>query len=321
MSNRKILLYSFLVLFLTASLVLAGNPKIVGIEIPSKWGASWKFPIKNLDNSRHIGDKQQSIQDLRNLRDGDVLVIGTHSNPQVFGSGDQTYDWSQFWEHFGIQNPPRLGAVIIAGCTIDITDQDLENIRSSFSAGAVFTPRGSYGMPHIVSTDAIILSFRKGTSFEKIEKQVSRTHFMKLHPSIKPYWTLTQANTRRSYDEFQRQGEISAEDDTPVRGGVYIYIHKFGNGGRIHIGSWDSYNAKKKYRNEWLAGMSEEFLEKDLLFQEQHFNDKQSASSFICGQIGNKRYLNILGWGQVPVGELDTKTYYIDGLGCTIPRN
>lgn len=302
--------------FLTVFCFATNDPKYIGIEIASKWGASWRFPVNSIDNSNNTTFKGH----ITSLKDGDVLIVGTHSTPRIFGSGNDKIPWADFWKHFNVTNPPKLGAVIIAGCTIDITDEELENIRRSFGAGVAFTPRSSYGLPHIMSTETIIQRLQSGMSLEKIAQTVERTHYVAYDPSIKPYWNLRQANTKRSYVTSVEDSNRESQNNTRVRSGVVIYINKFGNAGRIHIGSWKSYIANKKYRNEWLAGMSEEFLDKDILFDGQQFESKKQASDHICGKITEKHYRKILGWGMVPMGKYKSKTYYIDGLGCKIPQ-
>ena len=98
---------------------------------------------------------------LRQLRDGDVLVLSVHSNPNVFGLGaTEPISWSNFWSVFRIDKPPRLASVIIAGCMsvetgkgfVHATQSDIERLRSIFNAKTLFAP-GSEINPLIASND------------------------------------------------------------------------------------------------------------------------------------------------------------------------
>ena len=97
---------------------------------------------------------------LGQLRDGDVLVLSVHSNPNIFGLGKMKVPWSKFWATFGIVRPPRLASVIIAGCMsveggdgyIHATQSDIERLRSIFNAKTLFAP-GSEINPLIAAKD------------------------------------------------------------------------------------------------------------------------------------------------------------------------
>lgn len=132
-----------------------------GITIQTSRSSSYKgtMPLRqsiqdqlganeNSDSFARIGNV------LKNLREGDILVLAVHSNQQVFGVGDQVVPWNRFWSTFGIERPPRLGAVIIGGCmTLEtgtgigaryahVTESELNGIRSIFNARAIFAPVG-----------------------------------------------------------------------------------------------------------------------------------------------------------------------------------
>ncbi len=85
---------------------------------------------------------------LGQLRDGDVLVLSVHSNPNIFGLGKMRVPWSKFWATFGIARPPRLATVVIAGCMSvegddgykHATQNDIEGLRSIFNAKTLFAP-------------------------------------------------------------------------------------------------------------------------------------------------------------------------------------
>jgi hypothetical protein len=110
---------------------------------------------ENSDSAAVIGNV------LRQLRDGDVLVLSVHSNPNIFGLGTmKPIPWSNFWSTFQIDRPPRLASVIIAGCMsigsgkgyIHATQSDIERLRSIFNAKTLFAP-GSEINPLVASND------------------------------------------------------------------------------------------------------------------------------------------------------------------------
>lgn len=310
----------FLFCILSVISAFAAEARIIGIDIQSKWGASWKFPVLGLDNRGANGEGVKDYSNLQTMKDGDVLVVGTHSNPDVFGSGTELIKWSNFWSHFRVDNPPKLAAVIICGCMEDVTDADLENIRSVFNAGAVFSPRGTYGLPHLISTETIITGLKNGDSLDTIQRQVSATHFVKTDSGVQPNWTLAQLSvSRQSLQTNQNTYNSSGGNSYTANGRFILWINKFGDGGRIHAGSPDTYNAPKKYVDEWLAGTSTAYLEKQLLFEGRGFDTLAEAKAFMCTQITNRRYQNVLGWGRIQLGDFEGNSYLIDGLECTIP--
>jgi hypothetical protein len=319
--RRHYALFAVLVLGLMTVLpAMVFSAKIIGIDIQSRWGASWKFPVLGLDNRGTNGEGVKDYRYLQTMNDGDVLVIGTHSNPQVFGSGTQLINWSDFWQHFRVDNPPKLGAVIICGCMDGVTDEDLENIRSAFNAGAVFSPRGTYGLPHLISTETIITDLKNGKSIDVIVQEVKSTHFVKTDSDVQPGWNLDQLSASRITTPGTQNGFSNANSPGYASDdGIYIWINKFGDGGRIHIGSMSTFNTPKRYVDEWLAGTSTEYLGKQILFEGRRFNSNGEASTFICGQVNNRRYQNVLGWGRIELGDFNGKSYLIDGLGCSIP--
>jgi len=94
---------------------------------------------------------------LRKLRDGDVLVLATHSNPEIFAIGGRTPNWTDFWKTFGIEKPPRLAAVIIGGCMVQhigndeiqkITIPQVNGLRAIFNAEILYAPKGAI---HVVT--------------------------------------------------------------------------------------------------------------------------------------------------------------------------
>jgi len=126
------------------------------------------------DNTALIGNA------LRQLRDGDILVLSVHSNPRIFGLGPTKPSWSNFWATFRIDKPPRLASVIIAGCMstksgktyIHATESDMERLRSIFNAKTLFAP-GSEIHPLVASNDTkgLVRSLFAGKKLADIKLQ------------------------------------------------------------------------------------------------------------------------------------------------------
>jgi hypothetical protein len=136
--NMKIFICMMLIslIFISSQAGLARN---VGITISTTLSSSYPST-----NEAIIGDA------LKQLQDGDVLVLSVHSNPESFAVGQRKLipKWSRFWETFGVGKPPGLRAVIIGGCmankvgeTYDpASEEQLQAIRASLNADALFAP-------------------------------------------------------------------------------------------------------------------------------------------------------------------------------------
>ncbi len=98
-----------------------------------------------------------------------------------------------------------------------------------------------------------------------------------------------------------------------------VWINKFGNSGRIHAGPVIMFKHRKKYKDEWLAGKSQEYLEKDDISGGKRYDNINDAKEAACSMTSNRRNRRVPGWGSVPMGDMGGKSYYIDGLGCSIP--
>lgn len=121
---------------------------------------------------------------LRQLRDGDILVLAVHSNPEVFGLGKKLVLWQDFWKTFNIARPPRLASVIIGGCmTFEVKEKgesrythveegDLQVIRDVFNAKTIFSPKGEI-MPAIAIDDTknLLLALFSGKKLADIDLQ------------------------------------------------------------------------------------------------------------------------------------------------------
>ncbi len=106
-----------------------------------------------------IGDHDEIRKAVQGLKDGDMLVINCHSNPQIFADWDGQATWADFWTHFGREGkPPKLRAVVIAGCVMDFTKKDkdgkrletpatteqLQEMRKNLGTEMLFAPKEYY---------------------------------------------------------------------------------------------------------------------------------------------------------------------------------
>jgi hypothetical protein len=99
-----------------------------------------------------------------------------------------------------------------------------------------------------------------------------------------------------------------------------IYIHQFGKGGRIHVGTEATFKTPKKYAKEWLAGNKQTNLKKKEVTKPLFSNAKEAREA-ACKMISDKKIITIPGQGKVPSGKFEGKRYWIDGLGCKIQEN
>lgn len=169
----------------------------IGITIQTSRSTSYKHtqpltkPITGkLGASEDSDDPAMIGRALRQLGDGDILVLAIHSNPDVFGLGKNVVEWKNFWRSFGIARPPQLASVIIGGCMsnefgegdnkryVHVTEKELESIRSIFNAKTLFAP-GSEIMPPVAinDTDGILGSLLAGKKLADINLQ-KRWHYV-----------------------------------------------------------------------------------------------------------------------------------------------
>lgn len=143
-----------------------------------------------LGATANTDDVEEIRQVLSQLRDGDILVLSLHSNPSDFGIGDQAVNWGRFWEHFGIENPPKLAAVIVGGCMAREYKQDEEThyvlineseqnfIRRNLNAQVLFVPSGEIlAAVAINDTNGLLRSILGGKRLSKINLQ-GRWHYV-----------------------------------------------------------------------------------------------------------------------------------------------
>jgi hypothetical protein len=172
------------IIFTSSQFAVAKN---VGITISTTLSSSYPAtnPLRqetvnlldvteNSDNEENIGNA------LKQLQDGDVLVLSVHSNPELFAVGTRKPipKWSQFWATFGINKPPELRAVIIGGCmankvgdTYDpASKEQLEAIRASLNADALFAPiSGINPIVAAIDTTTLLNSILSGKKFAEID--------------------------------------------------------------------------------------------------------------------------------------------------------
>ncbi len=163
----------------------------VGVTLQTSRSTSYKHtqpltkPVTGkLGASENSDDPAVIGRALRQLNDGDILVLAVHSNPGVFGLGKNVVEWKDFWRSFGIARPPQLASVIIGGCMsnefgedndkryVHVTEKELEHIRSIFNAKTLFAP-GSEIMPPVAinDTDGILGSLLAGKKLADINLQ------------------------------------------------------------------------------------------------------------------------------------------------------
>lgn len=96
-----------------------------------------------------------------------------------------------------------------------------------------------------------------------------------------------------------------------------VWLNIFGKGGRVHVGGMNSYKHDKKYADEFLAGISQEYMKKRIL-SGSRFTTIKDAKTAACNLISDPRIRRSSTWGPLQIGTLGGQTVYIDGLGCPI---
>lgn len=184
--NMKVFICLMLIpiIFTSSQIGLAKN---VGITISTTLSSSYPStnPLRqetvnlldvneNSDNETKIGNA------LKQLQDGDVLVLSVHSNPELFAVGKikPIPKWSQFWKTFGINKPPELRAVIIGGCMankegetyIPASEEQMQAIRAGLNTNALFAPiSGINPIVAAIDTTTLLSSILSGKKFADID--------------------------------------------------------------------------------------------------------------------------------------------------------
>lgn len=83
-----------------------------------------------------------------------------------------------------------------------------------------------------------------------------------------------------------------------------------GPGGRIHVGAESEFQGKVRCCDEWLFGMSQEYVQKEQLAGP--FNTLEEAIQAGCGMVSEAAYRNVPGWGGVPYANRGGTTYLLD---------
>lgn len=131
------------------------------VTVQSNHSYGYTYPllpgtVKDLQDARgsgsvHVADSPNNARVgsvLSQIGDGGVLVINTHSTADVFGVGNTSADWTEFYSTFGANPPPKLGLVIIHGCLANYdsngnshpsTDAQIERIRQALGADAIIS--------------------------------------------------------------------------------------------------------------------------------------------------------------------------------------
>lgn len=203
-----------------------GKARIVGIEIPS--ATMYRVPPGHLD-SPPTSDVEGIKSCLQSLGDGDVLVIGMHSNPDVFACRDEPVHWSDFWKHFGVTKPPRLAAVVFCGCMYHedrntgeitrISAAEMERNRASLNTEVLFAPRGAYGLVTLPDAAQIVKSLKDGDDLATIIKKVDRNYGCARAPGVELDWRLA-AGLVGQWERTSDKHRVSFKRASPSREGV-----------------------------------------------------------------------------------------------------
>ncbi len=171
-------------IFISSQIGLAKN---VGITISTTLSSSYPStnPLRpetvNLLDVTENSDSQAKIGDaLKQLQDGDILVLSVHSNPKSFAVGQKMPipKWSQFWQTFGVNNPPELRAVIIGGCMANkvgktyepASEEQLQAIRAGLNTDALFAPiSGINAIVAAIDSSTLLKSILSGKKFADID--------------------------------------------------------------------------------------------------------------------------------------------------------
>jgi hypothetical protein len=171
-------------IFISSQTCLAKN---VGITISTTLSSSYPStnPLRSetvdlLDATENSDNEAKIGEALKQLQDGDVLVLSVHSNPESFAVGQRKPipKWSQFWETFAVTKPPELRAVIIGGCMANkvgetynpASEEQLQAIRASLNTDALFSPiSGINPIVAAIDSTTLLKSILNGKKFADID--------------------------------------------------------------------------------------------------------------------------------------------------------
>jgi hypothetical protein len=104
--------------------------------------------------SHLVSSKAEFDKALGTLTDGDMLILNAHSSAGHFqypdGERIKKVEWPDIWSHAKINMPPRLSAVMIAGCmkvneiVPPISMDEIKKIRQALHATVLIVPYRTY---------------------------------------------------------------------------------------------------------------------------------------------------------------------------------
>jgi len=121
-----------------------------------------------------------------------------------------------------------------------------------------------------------------------------------------------EAAVEEEPDEEPEPQEPSRPASTPAPIPFLIWVDKCGTGpgGRIHVGSQSEFEGKLRCCDEWLFGMSQDYVAKQQIGGP--YETIEEAVQAGCGMISEAGYRNVPGWGSVPYAKMGGVTYLLD---------
>ena len=126
--------------------------------------------------SHNVASKAALDQAMGSLQDDDMLILNVHSAADrlQYPDGDELrqVSWPDLWEHVGREVPPRLSAVLIAGCMRHeesdppIRMNEIQKIRQAFHSTIVVAPNRTY------TTDVGAVEALDGLRDDKVSKKI-----------------------------------------------------------------------------------------------------------------------------------------------------
>ena len=112
-------------------------------------------------------------------------------------------------------------------------------------------------------------------------------------------------------EEMEEDPDRVYPENPPPAVKYFVFSRQCGDGAkRIHVGTEDEFKSKVRCKDEWLFGISSEYVTASKL--SGPFNTKEQAVEAGCGLISEPHYRNILGWGQVPYAKMGGGLVLID---------
>jgi hypothetical protein len=183
-------LISLVLMITLAQPLLAEEWGVVTIQSTYSYGYTYPLlptTVPSLQRTKgstnvHVADDKNNSnvgRVLGRLKDGDVLVINTHSSTGGFGVGNRLPAWSKFYRTFGVR-PFRPRLVIIHGCIANYdadnnpypsTDSQINAIRQALGADAIVSYNTEID-PRVarISLEGIIEGVSKGKPIASLIK-------------------------------------------------------------------------------------------------------------------------------------------------------